>query len=86
MRKYDVKGLDDALAYIVDCTLATVSTMAMKKRRAKYEFERQISIAQTGLNWMEEMGVRISSDNRAFDALKAGGVKEWVKQYIPKGE
>ena len=34
------------LAYIGDCTLATVAYMALLKRRSKHEYERQIGIAQ----------------------------------------
>lgn len=46
MRECDVRTPEMALAYITDCTLATVASMAMLKSRKKGEFERQINIAQ----------------------------------------
>lgn len=75
MQKNRVRIPADALAYITDCTLATVCDMASKKRRPKYEFERQISIAQTAITWMQEMGVDFS-DTRAKEVVKEGSVKE----------
>lgn len=43
MKEFNTPG--EALAYIADCQLATVGHMAMIKRKSKYEYERQISIA-----------------------------------------
>lgn len=78
MQKNQVKTPGDALAYMTDCNLATVSRMALKKSRPKYEFERQISIAQTAVNWMLEMGIDFST-TRATDVVAAGSVKEWAE-------
>jgi hypothetical protein len=93
MHKYQVKTVEQALAYLTDCTLATVIDMAMKKRRVKYEFERQISIAQTAFNWMNLMNIDYSH-TRAEDVKNSGGnVANWAKQYVsgpsyqePKGK
>ena len=57
MRECDVRSTGDALAYITDCTLATVCDMACKKSRPKHEFQRQINIAQKAVNWMRAMKV-----------------------------
>jgi hypothetical protein len=82
MQKHKVRDTGQALAYITDCTLATVCDMAMKKKRPKHEFERQISIAQTAINWMVQMGVDVTT-TRAEDVLEAGDVKTWAEKYMP---
>lgn len=84
MRKCDVRSPEEALAYITDCNLATVSSMAMLKSRKKGEFERQISIAQAACDWMRSMNIDVST-TRAKDVSEYGGsVKEWVQPYIAK--
>lgn len=82
MQKHQVIDTGKALAYITDCTLATVCDMAMKKKRPKHEFERQMSIAQTAINWMVEMGVDTST-TRAADVIEAGSVKQWAERFMP---
>jgi len=74
---YDVNTAEKALTYLVDCTLATVEEMASKKSRSKCEYNRQISIAQNGINWMDEFGVSRCS-TRAEDIK--GSVAEWIKE------
>ena len=83
MHRYNVRTPADAIAYITDCTLATVATMAMKTRRPKHEFERQISIAQTAVTWMQQMGVDMSS-TRAEEVIKAGSVQKWAEKWFPE--
>jgi len=84
MLERNVRSPEDALVYLVDCTLATVSSMAMKKSRTKGEFQRQISIAQKGLNWLREMGIPLDS-SRAEDICEKhnGSVEEWANTYTP---
>jgi hypothetical protein len=84
MMQHQVRSEKDALAYIVDCTLATVCDLAGKKSAKKYELARQISIAQTGLDWMRIYGVDFSC-TRAFDVYeKFGGiVADWAEQWKP---
>lgn len=82
MLKYEVRTPADALAYITDCTLATVCDMASRKRRPKYELERQIGIAQTAITWMKQMGVDFRT-TRAADADAEGGVQKWAEKYMP---
>ena len=84
MQKYQVRTPADALAYITDCTLATVCDMAGKKSRAKHEFERQMAIAQTAITWMQEMGVDVST-TRAESVIAAGSVQKWAEKYMPNG-
>lgn len=73
-----VRTVEQALAYITDCTLATVSHMAMHKSRPKGEYKRQIAIAQTAVTWMREMGVDVSG-TRAEEI--SSSVAEWAAQY-----
>lgn len=54
MSKHRVTNSAGALAYIVDCTLATVSNLASKKSASKYELSRQIEIAQAGIDWVNQ--------------------------------
>lgn len=53
MFKDRVRTSEEALVYITDCTLATVSGMAMTKSRKKGEYQRQIAIAQTAIDWIK---------------------------------
>ena len=81
MQKHQVRTPGQALAYITDCTLATVADMAMKKSRRKSEYSRQISIAQTAIDWMAEMGVD-ASGTRADEVRKhSGSVAKWANAY-----
>lgn len=80
-RQCDVRDPSAALAYLVDCTLATVEGMAMKKSRAKFEYERQQGIAQAGVDWLISFGC-FYADTRVADVVAAGGsVAEWAKKY-----
>lgn len=81
MQKHQVRTPSDALAYITDCTLATVCSMAFKKSRGKHEFERQISIAQVAVDWMQQMKIDPSS-TRVKDVIAAGGVQKWADGFI----
>lgn len=81
--KHQVRTPADALVYVTDCTLATVYNMATKKTRSTGEFERQINIAQTAINWMLEMGVDFSG-TRMVDVIKAGDVATWAAKYMPE--
>lgn len=82
MMKRDVRSTGDALAYLVDCTLATVCDLAGKKSRSNCELDRQIEIAQSGYDWMIQMGVK-SETTRADEVRRLfnGSVREWAKKY-----
>lgn len=79
MRKDEVRTPAQALAYIADCTLATVEGMAMAKSRRKGEYMRQISIAQTAVDWMFLMDVDVSGTRAADVANHRGKVEAWAK-------
>lgn len=78
MRKDQVRDAGQALAYVIDCTLATVCSLAMKKSRSQSEFERQIAIAQTAINWALQFGVDLNS-TRARDVTST--VAEWAGRF-----
>lgn len=84
MHKDQVRTPEQALAYLVDCTLATISDLASKKSRPKGEFERQIRIAQQGIDWMKEMNIDPST-TRAEEITNQGiTVTQWAKQFMPE--
>jgi hypothetical protein len=78
-----VKSPEEALAYIVDCTLATVSSLAMKKSRPAGEYKRQIAIAQHGVDWLRAF--HIPSDGTRAEHV-ATSVADWAKRYEAKEE
>ncbi len=83
MFERDVRSPEQALSYLTDCTLATVSSMAMKKSRPKGEFKRQISIAQKGIYWMHEMGIDMTTTRADAVMKEAGGsVARWAERFI----
>ena len=85
MRECDVRSPEAALAYMIDCTLATVTDLAMKKSRGKSEFKRQIGIAQKGINWARDMHVDLSTtrDDKILNGFD-GSVEAWAKTYMPE--
>jgi hypothetical protein len=81
MSKAEVNTPGQALAYLVDCTLATISHMAMLKLRKKSEYERQIAIAQNGVDWMVQMNIDPST-TRAAEIISQGlTVADWAKGF-----
>lgn len=77
-----VRTPEQALIYLLDCTLATVEHMASLKSRNKTEFKRQISIAQKGIDWTIAMKID-SLTSRANDVINAGGnVEKWIEPRI----
>ena len=83
MMKWEVRTAEDAVVYITDCNLATVCSMAMKKSRPKYEYDRQKSIAQKSIDWMNEMHIDYSG-TRAESVSMAGNVDKWASTFEPK--
>ena len=80
----DIKNAEKLVVYLVDCTLATVADMAMKKSRPVYEYQRQKNIAQRTINHMEEMHIS-PEGSRAEDILGKMSVNEWAAKFeVPK--
>jgi len=81
LTKERVNSTEKALVYIIDCTLATVEYMAGLKRRPKHEFERQISIAQTGIDWVQAF--KIDTSGTRIEEVD-GDVNKWANNWIEK--
>ena len=79
MQKHEVLETDSALAYLTDCMLATVSSMAGKRSRGKHEYSRQIAIAQQAIDWMDAFGVDYRG-TRAERVKLAGSVIQWATE------
>lgn len=47
---HNLRNHEEGLAYMVECTLTTVSGLLLKKNPPESELNRQITIAQSGLN------------------------------------
>lgn len=80
MQAHQIKAPDQALVYMTYCTLATVCSMAMLKRKSKSEYERQISIAQKGCDWLQFWGID-AKGTRAEKIVGKQTVKEWAAEY-----
>ena len=78
MRKQDVRTIEQAMAYITDCCLATVGHMATLKSKSKSEFRRHIAIAQTACDWMDKFGID-PLGTRAEDIINKRSVEDWAK-------
>ncbi|MFK8773653.1 hypothetical protein [Aeromonas caviae] len=83
MSKERVRDTGGALAYLTDCTLATVGDLASKKSAAKGELTRQISMAQTAIDWMDRFGVDYTG-TRAVAVKKLGSVAAWADTFRPQ--
>lgn len=83
----ETRNIYDALAYLTECTLATVADLKMKKSAPKHETSRQINIAQVGIDWCqnEEINLEAIHATRGHDVIKKfnGRVKDWAEQYKP---
>lgn len=78
MSLWTVRTEGDALVYMIDCTLATITQMAMRKSRPVGEFNRQISIAQKGLRWAMEFKVPLDSRPKDVAEKFGGDVNAWA--------
>jgi hypothetical protein len=72
-----------ALVYMTDCTLATVTSLAMKKSRPVHEYKRQISIAQTGIDWINSMGIGPFGRPKEVIHDFGSNVAAWAARYEP---
>jgi hypothetical protein len=86
MRESQIISDLDALIYITECTLATVEYMMDLKSKSKSEFERQIGIAQIGINHIRQYPISNIPNGRVKELLidGKGNVKEYTQQKINK--
>jgi hypothetical protein len=84
MNMHEIRDAGQALAYVTDCTLATVTDLASLSRPPKHELQRQIGIAQKAIDWMGQFGVDYSK-TRAQDVKEQGGsVEKWADKFKKK--
>jgi len=72
----------EAIAFLVECTMATISGLLLKSKPPRGELERQISIAETGMAWIGkdyEGGC-----GRVEKARRLGGVRQWAQEFKPE--
>ena len=74
-----INSADDAVEWISECTLATVEHLVSLKRKSKSEVERQVRIAQVGIDHIKSSGRK--QKNRIADVIfkHAGDVSVWAK-------
>lgn len=82
--KNQVRTPEQALLYLADCMLATVAHMAMKKSKGKYEFQRQISIAQSAVDFIKDFNIEVKINSRVYFVLELPdqSVETWSHRYI----
>lgn len=79
LHEHNLQNTDECLLWLLDCTLATVEDLAMKKSAPKHEYSRQIGMAQTALNLLLREGKDVSMI-RADQICKNfnRSVKDWA--------
>jgi hypothetical protein len=84
MMQHQIRSPEDIVAYITDCTLATVCDLSMKKSASKSERLRQISIAQTALDKGLQCGVSFRGTRAAVIIERYGcDVATWAETFKP---
>ena len=78
-----VRTKEDAILYLVECTLATISFMAMLKSKRKSEYQRQILIAQRGCDWIESMQIVPEDHSLIAEIVGKQTVAQWAAKYEP---
>jgi hypothetical protein len=84
MMRHQMRSAADIVAYITDCTLATVVDLRMKKSASKSETLRQISIAQTAIDTgrLYDVSFRGTRAQQVIDCYGCD-VTAWAEQYKP---
>lgn len=73
----------EALVWLADCALGTVSYMAGLKKRSKAQFDRHKKIAQVACDCIERFKIN-AQGTRAEDIIGKTTVEEWAKQFYPE--
>lgn len=75
-----IKNSSEALLWLTDCTLASVAGLVTRKSASKYETTRQISMAQTAINWIMRDGLELPQHSRITDVIRDYGasVQDWA--------
>lgn len=86
MDKHNVRTPEQALAYLTECNLATVSDLAARKTPPKQELKRQTEMAQLGINWIKQFetpdGLK-DQGGRIKEVLQCASVDAWAQRFRP---
>lgn len=63
--EHNLQNTEECLIWLMDCTLATVEDLAMRKSPPKGEFHRQIMMAQVTLNMLRQEYKDVSATRAA---------------------
>ncbi len=79
LRKDALKTPEEALAYLADCLLATVESLPRSTPKSAYE--RHVAIAQTAVDAISRMDIRLTPGHRAGEVISGcrGSVSDWSK-------
>ncbi len=87
INRYNLDSTEQALLYITDCNLATVSYMASLRSRNHSEFLRQIEIAQIAVNCIVDFNISPVGTRTNDVITKTGGkVDYWAIDFMPKNK
>jgi hypothetical protein len=80
---HSVQTEKEALAYLLDCQLATVEQLALRKSPPLGELDRHKIIAKKALDFCIKFGVDISSTRGHDVVTKAdGSVDRWARECL----
>lgn len=82
MKKADIRTAPDAILYMAECQLATVSHMQAIKSKSKYQYERHIGIAQHHVDFILRFCKGLKKTGRVKNVVAnySGNVKDWVNE------
>lgn len=82
MRKVDIRIASDAMLYMAECQLATVSHMQALKSKSKYQYERHIDTAQDHIDFILRFCKGLKKTGRVKNVVAnySGNVKDWVNE------
>jgi len=74
---------EDAVAYLTECTLATVEWLSMRKKPPAHEYNRQIAIADIGLDFCKTFCTKHSGRIKTLLDRNLS-VPEWAQEIRDK--
>ncbi|MHD0644206.1 hypothetical protein ACYPKM_01050 [Pseudomonas aeruginosa] len=76
-----IRDVGQAVAYVTDCYLASVASLAMKAKPSKSDLQRLLIIAQCGVDHVRKRGIEWGSPRLKKLIAAGGNVYEWAAQY-----
>lgn len=79
----DIQCVDEALAYMTECELATVEELAVRKTKSRRAYDRHIAIAQVGVDWLvrsQDWVIEMTCRPRVITENYEGSVRAWAEQ------